>query len=42
MEQSTQAGCLCYGKTRVIVPPPGRQLILDELHAGHPGVQDQE
>ena len=37
MELSTQAGCLLWGN-RVIVPPPGRQLILDELHAGHPGV----
>ena len=34
MELSTQAGCLLWGNRA----PPGRQLILDELHAGHPGV----
>ena len=24
--------------SRVVVPPPGRQLILDELHDTHPGI----
>ena len=22
---------------RVVVPPPGHQQVLDELHEGHPG-----
>ena len=32
-----QDGCLLWGN-QVIMPPPGRQQILDELHCGHPGV----
>ena len=34
---SVQDGCLLWGN-RVIMPPPGRQQILDELHWGHPGM----
>ena len=30
-------GCLLWG-SRVIVPPQGRQVILDELHETHPGI----
>ena len=24
--------------TRVVIPPPGRQKVIDELHAAHPGI----
>ena len=24
--------------SRVVVPPPGRQLVLDKLHSTHPGI----
>ena len=37
LELSTQAGCIVWGG-RVVIPPPGRQSVLTELHAGHPGV----
>ena len=36
-EMSVQDGCLLWGN-RVIIPPQGRQQILNELHNGHPGV----
>ncbi|XP_017473967.1 PREDICTED: uncharacterized protein K02A2.6-like [Rhagoletis zephyria] len=36
-EISTLKGCLLWGN-RVIVPPGGRQVILDALHASHPGI----
>ena len=29
--------CILWG-SRVVVPPPGRSLILQELHEGHPGI----
>ena len=35
-ELSTQDGCLLWG-SRVIIPPPGRSLVLQELHETHPG-----
>ena len=35
-ELSTQDGCLLWG-SRVIVPPPGQALVLQELHETHPG-----
>ena len=37
LELSLQDGCLLWG-SRVIIPPPGRQQILQELHNGHPGI----
>ena len=37
LELSTQDGVLLWG-IRVIVPPPGQDLILQELHACHPGI----
>ena len=36
-ELSLQNGCLLWG-SRVVVPPKGRTLLLNVLHAGHPGV----
>ena len=36
-ELSLQDGCLLWGG-HVIIPPPGRESILKELHGGHPGV----
>ena len=36
-ELSLQDGCILWG-TRVIVPPPGRKGVLQELHETHPGV----
>ena len=37
MELSTQEGVILWGN-RVVVPPQGRDYILEELHAGHPGI----
>ncbi|ORU94689.1 MAG: hypothetical protein A6F71_09465 [Cycloclasticus sp. symbiont of Poecilosclerida sp. M] len=36
-ELSTYEGCILWG-SRVVIPPPGRQVILQELHEGHPGM----
>ena len=36
-ELSVMDGCVLWG-TQVLVPPPGRKQILEELHATHPGV----
>ena len=36
-ELSVQDGCILWG-SRVLIPPPGRQKVIDELHAGHPGI----
>lgn len=36
-ELSLQDGCIFWG-VRVIVPPPGRAQIMEELHETHPGV----
>ena len=36
-ELSTQQGCLMWGN-RVIIPPQGRDNLLQELHEGHPGI----
>ena len=36
-ELSLHDGCILWG-TRVVVPPLGREKILDELHEGHPGI----
>ena len=35
-ELSTMDGCIIWG-TRVIVPPPGRKAVLEELHETHLG-----
>ncbi|XP_062518967.1 uncharacterized protein K02A2.6-like [Corticium candelabrum] len=35
-ELSIEEGCVLWGS--VIVPPQGQQRVLEELHAGHPGV----
>ena len=35
-ELSVLEGCVVWG-SRVVVPPPGRQSILDELHDSHLG-----
>ncbi|KAI7811353.1 hypothetical protein IRJ41_013611 [Triplophysa rosa] len=36
-ELTVEAGCLLWG-SRVIIPPPLRQRILEELHSGHCGI----
>ena len=36
-ELSELDGCVLWG-SRVIIPPQGRQLVLNELHETHPGV----
>jgi len=36
-ELSVHSGCLMWG-SRVIIPPQGRQYIVDELHEAHPGI----
>lgn len=36
-ELSVQSGCLLWGY-RIIIPPPLREKVLDELHSGHCGV----
>ena len=37
LELSHFEGCVLWG-SRVVVPPPGRQAVLQELHEGHPGI----
>ena len=36
-ELSVQDGCILWAN-RVIVPPPGRPAVMEELHDGHPGI----
>ena len=36
-ELSVLDGCLLWG-SRVVVPKPGREAMVEELHGGHPGV----
>ena len=36
-ELSVLAGCVLWG-SQVVIPPPGRQLILEQLHDTHPGM----
>lgn len=36
-ELSVENGCILWG-SRVIVPPQGRQLVVDLLHEAHPGI----
>ena len=37
LELSSYEGCVLWG-SRVVIPPPGRQAVLQELHEGHPGI----
>ena len=37
LELSAYEGCLLWG-SRVIVPKPGRDSVIQELHEGHPGI----
>ena len=37
LELSSYKGCVLWGN-RVVIPPPGRQAVLQELHEGHPGM----
>ena len=37
-ELSVENDCLLWGN-RVVIPPQGRKLVLEELHAGHPGIE---
>ena len=37
LELSAYEGCVMWGN-RIVVPPPGRQAVLRELHEGHPGM----
>jgi len=37
LELSSFQGCVMWG-TRIVIPPPGRQAVLQELHEGHPGI----
>ena len=34
-ELSVQDACILW-RSRVVIPPPGRPKVIDELHAGHP------
>ena len=36
-ELSVHAGCLLWG-TRVVIPPQGREEVLNTLHESHPGI----
>ena len=36
-ELSLHAGCLMWGN-RVVVPPPGRSKLIEQLHDCHPGM----
>ena len=36
-ELSIHQGCLTWG-SRVVIPPQGREAVLQELHEGHPGM----
>ncbi|KAJ8404479.1 hypothetical protein AAFF_G00337460 [Aldrovandia affinis] len=38
-ELSVEEGCTLWG-SRVIIPPPGRQTMIAELHEAHPGSQE--
>ena len=36
-ELSVQDGCILW-RSRIIIPQPGRERMLQELHDGHPGI----
>ncbi|KAL1258966.1 hypothetical protein QQF64_009543, partial [Cirrhinus molitorella] len=40
-ELTVESGCLLWG-SRVIIPPPLRRQVLEELHSGHCGGVDSE
>ena len=37
LELSSYEGCILWG-SRIVVPKPGREAVLRELHEGHPGI----
>ena len=37
LELSCFEGCVLWG-SRIVIPLPGRQAVLQELHEGHPGI----
>ena len=37
LELSCFDGCIVWG-TRIVIPLPGREAVLQELHEGHPGI----
>ena len=37
LELSIHDGCILWGG-RVVIPPPGREALLLEVHGGHPGI----
>ena len=37
LELSCFNGCILWG-LRIVIPPPGREAVLQELHEGHPGM----
>ena len=37
LELSSYEGCVLWG-ARVVIPPPGREAVIQELHEGHPGI----
>ena len=37
LELSSYEGCVLWG-ARVVIPPQGREAVLQELHEGHPGI----
>lgn len=37
LELSSYDGCILWG-SRVVVPSPGREAVIAELHEGHPGI----
>jgi hypothetical protein len=36
-ELSVSDGCVLWG-ARVVIPPPGRDIVLNQLHDSHPGI----
>ena len=37
LELSSYQGCIMWG-TRIVIPPRGREAVLQELHEAHPGI----
>ena len=37
LELTVENGCIVWG-SRVVIPSPGRQCVLQQLHEGHPGM----
>jgi len=37
-ELSVDDNCILWGN-QVVIPPQGRQQLLDELHLAHPGIE---